>query len=115
MSTAWRLGFGSGKPRMRLASRGPSGAADKPYTIMRRVVKSPAGGWDVTGPRSGRSIAHTARKRNAERLARNIVRQAGAGSVAIYDTDGVLRQRWTYIAEPEQLSRGKYFEEEVVK
>jgi hypothetical protein len=40
--------------------------------------------------------------------------RSGAGSVAIYGTDGVLQLNWTYTPEPPALLRGKVFEDEVV-
>jgi hypothetical protein len=75
--------------------------------IVRRLVKSASGGWDIKGPRSERSIGHARRKRDAERPARNIVRAAGAGYVAIYGIDGVLQSTWTYAAEQSELFRGE--------
>jgi hypothetical protein len=82
--------------------------------ILRRVVRSPKGGWDVRGPRSERPLGHFTRKREAERLARNIVRESGAGSVAVYGADGVVRFIWTFSGrEPAVLTRGKVFDKEV--
>lgn len=57
----------------------------------RHVVPNPSGGWDIKKPGSARSSGHSSRQSDAERRAKEIVRNAGGGEVVVHRPDGRIR------------------------
>ncbi len=57
----------------------------------RHVVPNRDGGWDVKKPGASRASAHTTTQAEAERRAKEIVRNAGGGEVRIHGRDGRIR------------------------
>lgn len=57
----------------------------------RHVVPNRDGGWDVKKPRARHAIVHTTTQAEAERRAKQIVRDAGGGEVLIHRRNGSIR------------------------
>ena len=57
----------------------------------RHVVPNPDGGWDVKAPRADRASTHHDTQADAERRAKEIVRNQGGGEVRIHGRDGRIR------------------------
>jgi hypothetical protein len=57
----------------------------------RHVVPNPAGGWDVKAPGAERASAHCDSQKEAEKTAREIVRNLGGGEVVTHDRHGQIR------------------------
>lgn len=57
----------------------------------RHVVPNPKGGWDVKAPGSKRASAHSETQAQAERRAKQIVRNSGGGEVRVHGRDGRIR------------------------
>ena len=57
----------------------------------RHVVPNPDGGWDVRAPGANRASSHHNTQADAERRAKEIVRNAGGGEVRIHGRDGRIR------------------------
>lgn len=57
----------------------------------RHVVPNPGGGWDVKAPGAGRASSHHDTQADAERRAKEIVRNRGGGEVRIHGRDGRIR------------------------
>ena len=57
----------------------------------RHVVPNPEGGWDIKAPHAERSSSHHETQAEAERRAKEIVRNAGGGEVRIHGRDGRIR------------------------
>ena len=57
----------------------------------RHVVPNPDGGWDVKAPGSKRSSSHSTTQAEAERRAKEIVRNLGGGEVRVHGRDGRIR------------------------
>lgn len=57
----------------------------------RHVVPNPDGGWDVKKPGANRASTHHDTQREAERRAKEIVRNKGGGEVRIHGRDGRIR------------------------
>lgn len=57
----------------------------------RHVVPNADGGWDVKAPGAGRASSHHDTQADAERRAKEIVRNQGGGEVRIHGRDGRIR------------------------
>jgi len=57
----------------------------------RHVVPGDDGGWDVRAPGAKRSSSHHGTQAEAERRAKEIVRNAGGGEVVIHRSNGQIR------------------------
>jgi len=57
----------------------------------RHVVPNPDGGWDVKAPGAKHSSSHHDTQRDAEKRAKEIVRNAGGGEVRIHNRQGLIR------------------------
>lgn len=57
----------------------------------RHVVPNPDGGWDVKKPGADRASSHHRTQGEAEKRAKEIVRNAGGGEVRIHDRKGQIR------------------------
>lgn len=57
----------------------------------RHVVPNPDGGWDVKAPGASRASSHHDTQAEAERRAKEIVRNAGGGEVRVHRPDGRIR------------------------
>lgn len=57
----------------------------------RHVVPNPDGGWDVKAPGAKRASSHHETQSDAERRAKEIVRNEGGGEVVIHRPDGQIR------------------------
>jgi predicted RNase H-like HicB family nuclease len=57
----------------------------------RHVVPGAEGGWDVRAPGAKRSSSHHDTQAEAERRAKEIVRNAGGGEVVIHRPNGQIR------------------------
>jgi hypothetical protein len=57
----------------------------------RHVVRNPEGGWDVKKPHAERSSGHFDRQADAERRARDILRNQGGGELVTHGEDGRIR------------------------
>lgn len=57
----------------------------------RHVVPNSEGGWDVIAPGASRASSHHETQADAERRAKEIVRNAGGGEVRIHRRDGRIR------------------------
>jgi len=57
----------------------------------RHVVPNPAGGWDVKAGGASRASSHHDTQADAERRAKEIVRNAGGGEVRVHGRDGRIR------------------------
>lgn len=60
-------------------------------TKNRHVVPNPDGGWDVKAPGADRASSHHATQAQAERRAKELVRNLGGGEVRIHRPDGRFR------------------------
>lgn len=60
-------------------------------TTSRHVVPHPGGGWDVKAPNAKRASSHHDTQKQAERRAKEIVRNLGGGEVRIHGEDGRIR------------------------
>jgi Uncharacterized protein conserved in bacteria (DUF2188) len=61
----------------------------------RHVVKNPGGGWDVKAPGAKKASAHKDTQAGAEKVAKQIVGNAGGGEVVIHGRDGKIRDKDT--------------------
>lgn len=61
----------------------------------RHVVKNPAGGWDVKRPGASRVSAHESTQAEADKRAREIIRNAGGGERITHGRDGKIRSKDT--------------------
>lgn len=61
----------------------------------RDVVPNPDGGWDITAPGAARRSGHERTQADAERRAKDIVRNAGGGEVVTHGRDGRIRSKDT--------------------
>lgn len=61
----------------------------------RHVVKNPKNGWDVKAPGADRASVNERTQADAERRAKEIVRNAGGGEVVIHDRSGRIRDKDT--------------------
>lgn len=57
----------------------------------RHVVPNPMGGWDVKRPGAKRASAHLPTQKDAEKRARQIVKNLGGGEVRTHGRDGQIR------------------------
>lgn len=57
----------------------------------RHVVPNPKGGWDVKAPNSKRASSHHDTQSQAEKRAKDIIKNAGGGEVRIHRSDGKVR------------------------
>lgn len=57
----------------------------------RHVVPNPDGGWDVKAPGAKRASSHHDTQSDAEKRAKEIVRNNGGGEVRIHRPDGTIR------------------------
>jgi hypothetical protein len=57
----------------------------------RHVVPNPGGGWDVKAPGAARASSHHDTQAQAERAAKDIVRNQGGGEVRIHRPSGQIR------------------------
>lgn len=57
----------------------------------RHVVPNPQGGWDVKKPGGDRASSHHKTQADADRHAREIVRNLGGGEVRTHGRDGRIR------------------------
>lgn len=57
----------------------------------RHVVPDGSGGWKIVGPGAKRSSATARTQADAERRAKQIVKNAGGGEVVIHRPDGSIR------------------------
>lgn len=57
----------------------------------RHVVPNPRGGWDVKAPGAERASSHHDTQANAEKSAKDTVRNQGGGEVRIHRPNGQIR------------------------
>jgi hypothetical protein len=57
----------------------------------RHVVPNPGGGWDVKAPGAERASSHHDTQAQAERAAKEIVRNKGGGEVRVHRPSGQIR------------------------
>jgi Uncharacterized protein conserved in bacteria (DUF2188) len=57
----------------------------------RHVVPNPQGGWDVRKPGADRASSHHDTQSDAERRAKDILRNVGGGEAVIHRPDGRIR------------------------
>lgn len=61
----------------------------------RHVVPNSDGGWDIKKPGAERASAHERTQAEAEKRAKEIVRNEGGGEVVIHDRKGRIRDKDT--------------------